>query len=94
MRYPPIVPGTQVRTTKADLSARDEWTDEGWNKRQWDVDGIVGRHHTGHGLCYEVTHSDGTVAHYNPTEIEVLPSAVSVNAEDIQDAMELLGQPD
>lgn len=34
-KYPPISPGTAVKTTKPDWNLRDEWTDEGWESRQW-----------------------------------------------------------
>ena len=94
MKYPPITRGTSVKTTEANLSKRVEWTDEGWEKRQWQVIGMVGLHHDSHGLCYEVTHPDGTVASYDPTEIEVLGMSTKPDADDIQEAMELLGQPD
>ncbi len=93
MRYPPIARGTSVKTTEANLSKRAEWTNEGWNKRQWQVIGTVGVHHDSHGLCYEVMHPDGTVACYNPTEIEVLDTSHKPDVDDIQEALELLGQP-
>ena len=72
-KYPPISPGTPVRTTQADLSARAEWTDEAWARRKWGVRGTVITHHDSHGLCYDVLHEDGTEGGYNPSELEVTP---------------------
>jgi hypothetical protein len=70
--YPPIAPGTVVRTTQPDMSLRGEWTDEGWAKRKWGVRGNVVTHHDSHGLCYDVRHEDGSVGCYNPSELEVV----------------------
>ena len=73
--YPPISPGTSVKTTKPNLSMRDEWTDEGWAERKWGVRGKVLVHHDSHGLCYDVRHEDGTVGCYDPSELEVVANA-------------------
>ena len=70
--WPPICPGTVVATTKPDWDERDEWTDEGWAKRQWGVRGVVITHHDSHGLCYDVRHPDGTIGCYNPSELMVV----------------------
>lgn len=70
-KYPPIANGTTVVTTQANESLRSEWTDEGWASRKWGVLGIVKNHHDSHGLSYEVKHQDGTIGHYDPSEIEV-----------------------
>lgn len=71
-KWPPLSPGTRVKTTQANESMRKEWTDEGWNSRQWGVEGDIIHHHDSHGLSYEVKHPDGSVGHYDPSEIEVL----------------------
>lgn len=71
LRYPPILSGTRVRTTKANLALRKEWTKEAWESRQWGVRGKVRTHHDSHGLSYEVEHPDGSIGHYDPSEIEV-----------------------
>ena len=71
-KYPPISPGTVVMTTQPNLEMRDEWTDEGWASRKWDVWGTVITHHDSHGLCYDVRHSDGTVGCYDPSEFKVV----------------------
>ncbi len=71
-KWPPIDPGTAVRTTQPNMAMRDEWTPEGWAKRQWGVQGGVITHHDSHGLCYEVRHPDGTVGCYDPTELVVV----------------------
>lgn len=93
MRYPPIARGTIVKTTGPNWSKRSEWTDEGWNQRQWQVIGEVVVHHDSHGLCYEVRHPDGTAACYDPTEIKVLGTSSEPDVADIQEVMEQLGQP-
>lgn len=67
-KYPPISPGTMVKTTQPNWDLRDEWTDEGWAERKWGVHGKVIIHHDSHGLCYDVQHEDGTVACYDPSE--------------------------
>lgn len=71
--YPPLSPGTPVRTTQENPALRGEWCEP--DARKWGVEGTVGTHHDGHGLCYEVTHADGTVGCYDPTELEALTQA-------------------
>jgi hypothetical protein len=64
--------GTRVRTTKPNESLRSEWSDEVWKSRQWGVEGTIKDHHDSHGESYEVTHPDGTVGGYDPSEIEAV----------------------
>jgi hypothetical protein len=64
--------GAQVRTTLANLSMREEWTERAWEQKRWGVVGTVIDEHNGHGLCYEVLHEDGTKAAYDPTELELI----------------------
>lgn len=71
-KWPPIDPGTRVRTTQPNWDLRHEGTDEGWAKRKWGVQGKVITHHDSHGLCYDVRHEDRTVGCYDPSEIEVV----------------------
>lgn len=71
-KYPPISPGTRVRTTAPNLALRHQWTDEGWAEKKWGVQGKVLTHHDSHGLCYDVRHTDGTVGCYDPSEIEII----------------------
>ncbi len=71
-KYPPISPGTTVRTTKPNWDLFHEWTDEAWNERKWGAKGTVLTHHDSHGLCYEVQHEDETVGYYDPSELEVV----------------------
>ncbi len=71
-KYPPISPGTLVKTIEPNLALRDEWTDEGWAKRKWGVRGKILTHHDSHGLCYDVRHEDGTEGCYDPSELRVL----------------------
>lgn len=71
-KWPPLDPGTTVRTTQPNLEQRGEWTDEGWAKRKWGVKGKILTHHDSHGLCYDVLHEDGSQGCYNPSEIEVV----------------------
>ena len=60
--------GTKVRTT-VDAGAND-WTAEGRAKRRWGARGTVIDRSDAHGLCYGVRHKDGSVAWYEPTELE------------------------
>lgn len=69
--WPPISPGTSVKTTKENLAVTD-WTSEARATRQWGVRGKIVTHHDSHGLSYEVMHSDGSIGHYDPTELEVV----------------------
>lgn len=71
-KYPPISPGTRVKTTEPNMALRKEWTDEGWARKKWDMEGEVITHHDSHGLCYDVKHQDGTEGCYDPTEFKVL----------------------
>jgi len=70
-KWPPLDPGTKVRTTKPFWSGRD-LIGEALASRKWGVKGTILKHHDSHGLCYEVQHEDGTVGHYDPSELEVL----------------------
>lgn len=71
-KWPPISPGTRVKTTRANESLRWEWTDEGWTTKKWGVQGVVLTHHDSHGLYYEVRHDDGTEGSYDPSELELV----------------------
>lgn len=71
-KWPPLDPGTVVRTTKPNLAMRKQWTDEGWAGKKWGIQGTIIAHHDSHGLCYDVKHLDGTVGCYDPTEFEVV----------------------
>ncbi len=85
--YPPISPGTSVRTTQANWGLCKEWTEEGWASKKWGVRGKVLTHHDSHGLCYEVRHEDGTVGCYDPSELEVI---CGVNLDELQEETEKL----
>ena len=71
-KWPPIDPGTAVKTIQPNWDKREEWTDDGWTKRKWGVQGVILTHHDSHGLCYDVRHSDGTVGCYDPSEFTVV----------------------
>ncbi len=71
--------GTTIKTTKSNNEKKSEWTEEGWNARKWNVKGEIIDYHNGHGFYYDVKHEDGTVAGYNPEEIEI----ISFTKEDI-----------
>ena len=70
-----ITNGSKVRTQICAEVNREEWTERGWERKQWGVEGVVTGEHNSHGLCYEVTHEDGTKACYDPLELEVLELA-------------------
>ena len=71
-KWPPIDPGTEVRTTEPNMEMRREWTAEAWASKKWDVRGTVVTHHDSHGLCYDVKHEDGSIGSYDPSELEVV----------------------
>ena len=75
-KYPPISPGTLVKTTRSN-TPDTEWTPEARANRKWGVEGRVLTHHDSHGLCYEVRHSDGTVGTYDPSELEVVDTELT-----------------
>ena len=66
-----LLPGTRVQTTRANPTLRG-WTREAAASRQWGVFGKIHTHHDSHGLSYEVEHPDGSIGHYDPSELEVL----------------------
>lgn len=70
-----ITSGSTVRTQFSEEVNRDDWTEVGWERKRWGVEGIVTGEHNSHGLCYDVTHEDGTKATYDPLELEVLEAA-------------------
>lgn len=72
LMWPPLAPGTKVRTYKPNMATRPEWTDAGWAKRRWGVSGVIVTHHDSHGLYYDVRHEDGSVAGYDPSEFDVM----------------------
>jgi hypothetical protein len=71
MKWPPLDPGTKVRTTLANPSVKG-WLPECLASRQWNVKGTILKHHDSHGLSYEIRHEDGTVGHYDPSEFDVI----------------------
>jgi len=71
-KYPPISPGTRVKTTQPNMTMRREWSDKVWASRRWGIQGTVTTHHDAHGLSYEVKHPDGSIGHYDPSELEVV----------------------
>ena len=71
-KYPPISVGTQVTTTKPNMSLIGEWTHESLVLRKWGIQGVVETYHDSHGLCYVVRHEDGTVGPYDPSELEIV----------------------
>jgi len=76
MSDPTEIPqGTKVRTQFAQEVNREEWTEVGWERKQWGVEGVVTGEHNAHGQSYDVTHEDGTKACYDPMELEILELA-------------------
>jgi len=71
-KYPPISPGTRVRTTKENKELAYQWTSEGKARKQWGREGTVITHHDSHGLCYDVLHDDGSHGSYDPSELKVI----------------------
>lgn len=81
-KWPPIDPGTKVRTTQPNLEKKLEWTTEGLASKKWGVRGTVLTHHDSHGLCYDVRHEDGTKGCYDPSELEV--DAKGIDLDELQ----------
>lgn len=71
MKWPPISLETLVETTKENHDVTD-WMPEARISCRWGVQGRVVAHHDSHGLSYEVRHSDGTIGHYDPSELKVV----------------------
>ena len=71
-KHPPISVGATVVTTKANVALQKEWTKEAWASRQWGVTGKIVTYHDSHGLSYEVRHPDGTIGHYDPSELQTV----------------------
>lgn len=76
-KWPPLGPGTRIKTYKPNTDMRGEWTDEAWHSRKWGILGTILRHHDSHGLCYDVRHDDGSEAPYDPSEFDTLPKAAT-----------------
>lgn len=74
-QWPPIPHGAAVETTSPNPDIND-WLEEALTSRQWGVKGIIHTHHDSHGLSYEVRHPDGTIGHYDPSEIKVIEENV------------------
>lgn len=70
-KWPPLDPGTRVRTNSK-KTADSEWMPEALVARKWGVTGTIIMHHDSHGLCYDVRHDDGTKGCYEPTEFDVI----------------------
>lgn len=69
-KHPPISVGTMVLTTQPNQPLNKGWTRAALASRQWGVKGEIVAYHDSHGLSYEVRHPDGTIGHYDPTELK------------------------
>lgn len=76
-KWPPLDPGTVVKTTQENPKEAETWLPEARARRRWGVQGTIVTHHDSHGLYYEVRHPDGTIGGYDPTELEVVPQPQS-----------------
>jgi hypothetical protein len=74
--FPPISNGTIITTTQENLALKNEWVEGVKEKCRWGVRGEVVNYSSGHGLCYEVKHDDGTTAWYDPSEFHICMLAV------------------
>lgn len=59
-----------VRTLE-DAGAED-WSDPDNRGCQWGVLGRIIHYSNSHGLCFRVRHNDGSIAWYDPEELELL----------------------
>ncbi|MEK9182802.1 MAG: hypothetical protein AAB809_01855 [Patescibacteria group bacterium] len=71
-KWPPILPGIAVKTTKPNMALRKEWSEKGWASKKWGMKGYVITYRDGCGLYYSVRHEDGTEGCYDPSELEVI----------------------
>lgn len=74
MSCPPIKNGTRVKATVR-REGKGDYSDAAIGMRNF-CDGRIGvvlKHHDSHGLCYGVEFEKGTLAFYDPEELEVLP---------------------
>lgn len=69
--YPPLQPGTEVRTVAID-NPPTGWTEKTKKGRKFGICGVVGHHHNSNSLCYDVKHKNGSHGYYAPQELEVL----------------------
>jgi hypothetical protein len=61
----------RVETARPETMSTD-WTAEAKKARRWGVRGEIVAVKTGHGLCYEVRHDDGSLAFYEPRELRLV----------------------
>lgn len=61
--------GARVRTTTD--AGSDDWSDLTRSTCKWGVSGKIIDYSNSHGLCYKVRHQDGSVAWYEPGELEL-----------------------
>lgn len=71
-KWPPLDPGTRIKTTQPDIAEWHQWTGEGLKAKRWGAEGVIVGHHDSHGLCYDVRHEDEVVVYYGPLEFAVL----------------------
>ncbi|RDJ35051.1 MAG: hypothetical protein DWQ19_09455 [Crenarchaeota archaeon] len=62
--------GAKVVTIETTRMSSD-WNPEFAAYRRFNVEGEVINVHDAHGLCFEVKHTDGTVACYDPWELKL-----------------------
>lgn len=65
--WPPLGPGTRVRTNIDPAKVSKDWWSPG--ERKHGALGFIVKHHDSHGLCYDVKHDDGSKGCYDPHEL-------------------------
>jgi len=70
--YPPITPGTKVKTFIDGGMEAEDWSEEAKRTRRHEATGIVIGHHDSHGLCFDVQHSDGVKSCYELHELIIV----------------------
>ena len=64
-----VLPNSTHVTTVKPAVPTTGWTEKALAQRRWGTHGIVTDIHRGHGLCYDVQHTDGTTGSYEPSEL-------------------------
>ncbi len=59
----------KVKTIKQNNKSRDDFTLSPDISVKWDTYGYITGYSNSHGLCFQVTHFDGSIGYYDPQEL-------------------------
>jgi hypothetical protein len=83
----PFRQGAYVRTRLIRTESTD-WSPEALRLRRFGVTGVVVDFSDSHGLIFAVQHRDGSIAYYEPQELEVLPAAPQAQTQGDDETLE------